>query len=119
MLIYDKSQRREYKKYLRLRQLYFLDIVGIDNLDPQQQIEYQKIIQQLGSTKRVIQTKKKNQLDLSRTFELDNFTLEEYYRLRDLGYNVGEIQQMCNVSETAFYYWRKEKGIVKERKNNG
>ncbi|MBE9855088.1 hypothetical protein G8B32_10700 [Enterococcus faecalis] len=117
MFIYNNNQKREYKKYLRQRLFYFLDIVGIDNLDLQQQIEYQKIIQQLGSTKRVIQTEKeKKYTNLPFQFELDKFTLEEYYQLRELGYNVGEIQQMCNVSDTTFYHWRKNKGIVKERK---
>lgn len=41
----------EYKKELRLKLFYYLDVVGLDYLDMEQQDEFEKIVVELGIRK--------------------------------------------------------------------
>ncbi|MBO1103635.1 hypothetical protein [Enterococcus hirae] len=105
------KEYREYKKRLRLKLFYYLDVVGLDHLDTKQQEEFEKIIVELGI--------RKGGEDSSFfvPFDLAQFTVEDYQYLFDLGYKIKEIQEMCGVSKEKFYYWRKKKGLLKyERK---
>lgn len=106
------KEYREYKKGLRLKLFYYLDVVGLDHLDMKQQEEFEKIIVELGI--------RKNGEDSSFRIQFDfaHFTVEDYQYLFDLGYKIKDIQEMCGVNKEKFYYWRKKKGLLKyERKH--
>ncbi|EMF0380239.1 hypothetical protein G9L34_002043 [Enterococcus hirae] len=105
------KEYREYKKRLRLKLFYYLDVVGLDHLDKKQQEEFEKIIVELGI--------RKGGEDSSFfvPFDFAQITVEDYQYLSDLGYKVKEIQEMCGISKEKFYYWRKKNGLLKyERK---
>lgn len=107
---------REYKKRLRQKLFYYLDIVGLDNLDLEQREEFGRIVLELGIRRNFKLDAKEKTFPFQ--FEFESFTVDEYQRLLDFGYTIGEIQKMCGVSEVTFYYWRKKEGLLKyERKD--
>lgn len=104
------EEYREYKKRLRLKLFYYLDVVGLDHLDTKQQEEFEKIIVDLGI--------RKGEEDSSSpvSFDFAHFKAEDCQYLLDLGYKIKEIQEMCGVSREEFYYWRKKNGLLKFEK---
>lgn len=104
------KEYREYKKRLRLKLFYYLDVVGLDHLDKKQQEEFEKIIVDLGI--------RKGEEDSSSPvlFDFAHFKAEDCQYLLDLGYKIKEIQEMCGVSREEFYYWRKKNGLLKFEK---
>lgn len=104
------KEYREYKKRLRLKLFYYLDVVGLDHLDKKQQEEFEKIIIGLGIRKDV-----KDSSSLLR-FDFAQFTAENYQYLLNLGYKIKDIQEMCGVNKDIFYRWRKERGLLKYEK---
>ncbi|MBO1137177.1 hypothetical protein [Enterococcus faecalis] len=113
----EKKRRRAYKRLLRERLLYFLDVVGLDHLDEEQQKEYNLLVRKLGASSRMMSFQFENDQTASFPVKVDfnRFTVEEYQRLKDQNYTLKEIQQMCGVSGTKLYHWRKLNGLVASR----
>lgn len=118
----EKCKQREYKRLLRQRLYYFLDIVGTENLDEQQRREYNLLVKKLGANSRMIsfQTENDQEVQVPVKVDFNQFTVAEYHRLRNLNYSIKEIQDMCGVSEAMLYNWRKANGLVamKKKKKN-
>lgn len=115
-----KNVNKKYKKYLRQKLFYFLDVVGLDNLNSLQKKEFEKITSELGirkTIKGVTNFKKKQETTLPFSFNFEKFTSDDYYRLLRQGYKINEIEQMCGVSNATFYYWRKKRGLMMYDKN--
>lgn len=112
----DKLQVRKQKKLLRQRLFYFLDVVGIDHLNRQQKKEFDWIVQRLGSTERKIMSNEFCQTKIVTDVDFTKLTIKKYYELLNNGYTNKEIGLMCGVSETTFYYWRKDHGLVTSRR---
>ncbi|MGT4665957.1 hypothetical protein ACVTYA_14360 [Enterococcus hirae] len=107
---------RECKKRLRQKLFYYIDIVGLDNLNLEQREEFGWIVLELGIRRNFKLEAKEKTYPFQ--FEFESFTVDEYQQLLEVGYTIGDIQKMCGVSEVTFYHWRKKEGLLKyERKD--
>lgn len=99
---------RQEKRERRRRMLEIIGDRSVEELSDQELKLVQEIARTIGADT-IEQSKPLPKM------ELEEFTYEEYIRLRELGYKQNSILQVLGVSKNKFYKWLNENQCVSER----
>jgi hypothetical protein len=109
------KKEREFKHEICLRIGKILDSLREhDGLSSEEEEE-------LHYLRNLLETKcvpEKRSMYLPFTFDFDRFTAKQYQELRESGYTVEEIQEMCHVSKRKFYLWCVENDLLEKKKES-
>lgn len=116
-----KKLDRQVKREIRLR---ISDILDNAKETGRLTVEQEKEVEKLGKllSVKLVSEEKTNSDKLPFAFDFLTFTVSDYLCLRNSGYTVREIEQMCvGSNKQSFFEWRVANGLTRKRrkKTNG